>query len=105
MHVFRLFALFCLSLCAFVASASPLLTPLTSDQGLTQGAVQKLFIDRQGFLWVATANGLNLYDGTEVRQFLPSGNSFQDLSIVQLLEDDQQRFWVGASNAGVVPSR
>ncbi|MBN8446568.1 MAG: EAL domain-containing protein [Gammaproteobacteria bacterium] len=101
MHVFRLFALFWLSLFAFAASASPLLTPLTTDQGLTQGAVQKLFIDRQGFLWVATANGLNLYDGTQVRQFLPSANSFQDLSIVQLLEDDQRRFWVGASNAGV----
>ena len=101
MHFVRYFALVWISLNAFAALASPLLTPLTTDQGLSQGAVQKLLIDRQGFLWVATANGLNLYDGTQVRQFLPSNQSFQDLNVVQLLEDGQRRFWVAASNAGV----
>ncbi len=101
MHFFRALALCCLSLYAFAAASSPLLSPLTTDQGLSQGAVQKLFIDRQGFLWIATANGLNLYDGTQVRQFLPAGHTFQDLNIVQLVEDEHRRFWVGASNSGV----
>ena len=90
---------FCFS-CEALA-ISPLLSPLTTDQGLSQGTVQKLLIDRQGFLWVATASGLSLYDGTQVRRFSPKNHSFQDLSIVQLHDDSANRLWIAAKNVGL----
>lgn len=101
MRFLQIFVFFCCWVSTSLAATSPLLTPLTTDQGLSQGAVQKLLIDRQGFLWVATASGLNLYDGTQVRHFLPSTYSFKDINIVQLIEDEHQRFWAVASNVGV----
>jgi diguanylate cyclase (GGDEF)-like protein/PAS domain S-box-containing protein len=97
----RFLLLICGCLSPEIYAVSPLLTPLTTEQGLSQGTVQKLHIDSKGFLWVATASGLNLYDGTQVRQFSPKNYSFQDLSIVQLVEDESNRFWIAASNVGV----
>ncbi len=35
------------------------LLPLTTEQGLSRGSINKLYLDRQGFLWIATSNGLN----------------------------------------------
>lgn len=100
----RLFLIFwLLCLCSFYSNAntSPLLLPLSSEQGLSQGTVQTMFIDKQGFLWVGTSNGLNSYDGTQVKHFLPSTHAFKDLSIVEIEEDELSRFWVAASNYGI----
>ncbi len=36
---------------------------LSLEQGLSQAAVRALFQDSRGFLWVATEDGLNRYDG------------------------------------------
>lgn len=41
----------------------------TSDQGLSNDYVEEVVKDLQGFLWVATQNGLNRFDGHTFRQF------------------------------------
>ncbi len=41
----------------------------TSDHGLSNDYVREVTKDRQGFLWVATHNGLNRFDGHTFRRF------------------------------------
>ncbi|MCB0520942.1 MAG: hypothetical protein H6577_11330 [Lewinellaceae bacterium] len=47
----------------------------TTDQGLSNDYVKDIVKDRQGFLWVATLNGLNRFDGHSFWQFYHDPNS------------------------------
>lgn len=42
---------------------------LTTTEGLSSNRVNDLVQDDKGFLWVATSDGLNRFDGTEVTQY------------------------------------
>lgn len=39
------------------------------DEGLSQNSVYGMYQDKRGFLWIGTADGLNRYDGKEIRKF------------------------------------
>ena len=54
------------------AAAQPALhdlEKLTMADGLSSNMVRDVVQDGDGFLWIATDNGLNRYDGTEIRNF------------------------------------
>jgi len=42
---------------------------LTTREGLSQGFVSHIFQDSEGFIWVATKNGLNRHDGYRFEEF------------------------------------
>ena len=45
------------------APGSLKVTRLTSDDGLSQNRIYAILQDRRGFMWFATQDGLNRYDG------------------------------------------
>ncbi len=77
---------------------------LTTAQGLTNNNVNDLLQDRLGLIWFATEDGLNRYDGYELRtlRHIPGDeNSLADNSIWTLLEDRSGRIWLG-TKSGIV---
>jgi diguanylate cyclase (GGDEF)-like protein/PAS domain S-box-containing protein len=83
------------------AAQSPLLVPLTTEQGLSRGTVNSLYIDRQGFLWVGTSNGLNRYDATRNQVIQSHDHDMTELSFGQVFEDQFGRLWAIANNLGL----
>jgi len=72
--------------------------------GLSQGMVYDLMQDHQGFIWVATKDGLNRYDGYNFKVF--THNPYKAYSIsgntcTALLEDSQGRIWVSTEKDGL----
>ena len=80
---------------------APLLQPLTPDQGLSQSTVLDLMIDSNGFLWVATAGGLNRFDANKVSRMSAAEHGFDDVVFVKVIEDPQGRIWAAAENIGL----
>lgn len=39
------------------------------EQGLSRGAVTELYQDNRGYFWISTEDGLNRYDGEEIRTY------------------------------------
>jgi len=77
---------------------------ISTAQGLSQGMVFDLLQDREGFIWVATKNGLNRYDGYGFKVFSNDPYNTHSLSsntIVKLFEDSKGRIWVGTEDAGL----
>ncbi len=86
------------------AQTPPAYQSISTAQGLSQGMVFDLLQDKEGFIWVATKNGLNRYDGYNFKIFTNDPYNTQSLSsntIVELFEDSKGRIWAGTENAGV----
>jgi len=65
--------------------------------GLSQNNVYGVLQDSRGFIWIATIDGLNKYDGyhiTVYRNELKNENSLSHNFISGMLEDPQGRIWI-----------
>jgi signal transduction histidine kinase/CheY-like chemotaxis protein/ligand-binding sensor domain-containing protein/AraC-like DNA-binding protein len=77
---------------------------ISTAQGLSQGMVFDILQDKEGFMWVATKNGLNRYDGYSFKVFTNDPYNPHTLSsntILKLFEDSKGRIWAGTENAGL----
>ncbi|MDP5141816.1 EAL domain-containing protein [Rheinheimera baltica] len=99
-HLLCYFA-FSLLLTLSSAVASPLLRPLTPDQGLSQGSIRDLLLDKEGFLWLATDGGVNRYDSTSVTHITAQGYQLKALSFSSLLQDSSGKIWASSHHAGI----
>jgi ligand-binding sensor domain-containing protein/signal transduction histidine kinase len=78
-------------------------THLTTNDGLSQGYVTAILQDRRGFMWFATRDGLNRYDGNAFVVYKHNPNDPATLSsnfIQDLIEDDHGYLWI-VTNTGV----
>jgi signal transduction histidine kinase/DNA-binding response OmpR family regulator/ligand-binding sensor domain-containing protein len=86
------------------AAQQNLWKPITIADGLSQGMIYDMMQDHQGFMWVATKDGLNRYDGYNFKIF--THNPYKEYSIsgntcTALLEDSQGRIWVSTEKDGL----
>jgi signal transduction histidine kinase/ligand-binding sensor domain-containing protein len=73
---------------------------LTTNDGLSQGYVVAILQDRRGFMWFATRDGLNRYDGYNFVVYKNDPNDPGSLSsnfLQDLMEDDEGNLWVATS--------
>ncbi|MDX9749708.1 MAG: ATP-binding protein [Flavobacteriales bacterium] len=76
---------------------------ITIEDGLSQGMVGSIIQDRTGFLWFATKDGLNRYDGYGFKIFRHDpldSTSVRDNHILRVFEDGHGMIWVG-TNSGL----
>lgn len=78
------------------------------DEGLSQLTVSAMHSDDQGFLWVATQDGLNRFDGHRFRTYRAQPDTGRDgpglasSSIDSLaFEPARTRMWLGTNDAGL----
>ncbi len=78
-------------------------THLTTNDGLSQGYVVAILQDRRGFMWFATRDGLNRYDGNAFVVYKNNPKDSGSLSsnfLQDLMQDDHGYLWI-ATNTGV----
>ena len=69
----------------------------TGEDGLSQLAVQAVYQDRDGYIWLGTQAGLNCFDGHQFEVFGVRQGLANDW-INALTQDDQGRIWAGTNN-------
>jgi len=77
---------------------------LSLEQGLSQSVVGAILQDDLGFMWFATQDGLNRFDGYDFRVYRndPSdANSLGDGVIQALCEGQGEALWVGTNDGGL----
>ncbi|MCP4153027.1 MAG: hypothetical protein GY757_35170 [bacterium] len=77
---------------------------ITSEEGLSQDTVYCITQDKTGYIWIATLDGLNRFDGNnfEVYKNIPNRNSpykiiLSDTWITAVLEDRNGCLWIGTN--------
>ncbi|MBX2923968.1 MAG: helix-turn-helix domain-containing protein [Chitinophagaceae bacterium] len=101
-----IFFLLLFSACAKPASAqtSSGYETMSTAQGLSQGLINDMLQDKEGFIWIATKGGLNRYDGYSFKIFTTDpqdSSSISSNSLSNLLEDSKGRLWISTYDGGV----
>ncbi len=107
----RASALLCGCVCAAVLSAAGLAAAgptrpirfdrLSLEQGLSQSAVYRILQDRRGYIWLATEDGLNRYDGIAFKVYRHDAADSASLPasfIWDLDEDANGDLWIATSD-------
>ena len=99
-----IFILSFLCVCCFNTVAQLRFERIGNQQGLSQSTVIKIFQDKKGFIWFATRDGLNKYDGynfTVYRHIFNNPNSISSSNITSITEDNNENLWVGTADGGI----
>lgn len=74
---------------------------INTNNGLSNNYVSDLYQDRTGFLWFATDDGLNRFDGYDFKIYRNNPadkNSISDNAVLSFSEDAQGNLWIGTKN-------
>ncbi|MGC9342416.1 MAG: two-component regulator propeller domain-containing protein, partial [Bacteroidales bacterium] len=71
--------------------------------GLSDNSVTSIVKDGEDFMWIATRNGLNRYDGYEFKKYYAdeSKTSLPENSIVKLHLSQDKTLWIATENSGI----
>ncbi|KAA3614844.1 MAG: hypothetical protein D8M58_10340 [Calditrichaeota bacterium] len=93
------FALLWITNNLFAQNTDVVFERLNTSHGLSNNTAQRVFQDSKGFIWVATADGLNRYDGYSFKTFR---NDPQDTTSIisntiwSIYEDRTGNIWIGS---------
>lgn len=74
------------------------------QEGLSHNSVLSIIQDRRGFIWIATYDGLNRFDGYQFKEY---NHDYRDTTTMSqnlamaLHEDSKGRIWVGTPGMGL----
>ncbi|MCC8188411.1 MAG: hypothetical protein LIP08_13180 [Bacteroides sp.] len=71
------------------------------DKELSNSLVNQIYQDNKGFIWIATENGLNKFDGnrfTIYRHHPSEEHALKNNYVRTIFEDSRDRFWIGCIN-------
>ena len=94
--------LFALIICTTTARAQYRFDHWTADNGLPQNSVRDIVQTRDGYLWLATLDGLVRFDGVRFTVFNKSNSpGIFSNRFLQLYEDGQGDLWAITENSGL----
>ena len=77
---------------------------ITSDDGLSSNDIRCIIQDYKGFLWIGTQNGVNRYDGINIKIFRNVAGDSSTISsnwINTIFEDKNRNLWIGTRGSGL----
>lgn len=90
-----------LGLLQLVQQELPIPQVISTQDGLSNNIVYETYQDREGFIWIATDNGLNRFDGYDFKVFYHNAEDSTSISnnvVRTILEDSNGNMWVGTVN-------
>lgn len=87
--------------CCFFSNANPKFYALTQSDGISNGTINCILQDHEGFMWFGTRSGLNRFDGYQIEVYRTSpddSTGLPDNVIHSLFEDSRTRLWIATKN-------
>ncbi|MFS4457453.1 two-component regulator propeller domain-containing protein [Maribacter sp. 2304DJ31-5] len=74
---------------------------INRSNGLSNNRIKTIVKESDGFVWIGTNNGLNRYDGYDVKIYNQQNSNLTSNDITDILIDTSNRIWVATSGGGL----
>ncbi|NJB71951.1 hypothetical protein GGR42_002413 [Saonia flava] len=81
--------------------SQPLFTKINQIDGLSNGRVTSIVKENDGFVWIGTKNGLNRYDGFQMKVYNKENSNIGSNDISDILIDSRGQIWVTTLGGGL----
>jgi streptogramin lyase len=74
---------------------------ITTNQGLSQNHIGSILMDKKGFIWFGSEDGLNRFDGYAFKHYKhqkTDSTSINDSYILDILEDKAGNLWIATTS-------
>jgi len=106
--IFLIFSAILLTIEIFAQSHRIKFEHISLEQGLSQSSVKSIVQDSHGFMWFATIDGLNKYDGYRIKVYEYKNNQKNSISdnVLSVVYESNEgnvkhTFWVGTAGNGL----
>ncbi len=79
----------------------PIFDKIDRSNGLSNNRINSIVKESNGFVWIGTNNGLNRYDGLDVKIYNQQNSNLNSNDITDILIDSSHKMWVGTSDGGL----
>ncbi len=103
--IFTTLLLFIFTFFVGVAQSNVKFERYSIETGLSSNEIYQVYQDSKGFIWIATKDGLNRYDGYHFITYKANqqdANALQTNVIQYVYEDRQNNFWIGTEDGLVL---
>lgn len=92
-----IYCLLCLPLSLSLKAQQIIVSPMPFLDKLSMNSIFNLYQDRQGFIWMGTAYGLERYDGYDIQSFINNYKNPRKLSHndIRSFTEDDDFLWIG----------
>lgn len=96
----KVFIIACCIMCACVGIKAQKTRLITTEDHLSNSLINQVYQDSKGYIWIATEDGLNRYDGDNFRVYRTSNSkgSISSNYVHRVYEDSKSQLWVGTLN-------
>jgi ligand-binding sensor domain-containing protein/AraC-like DNA-binding protein len=77
---------------------------ISVENGLSNNFVKAIYKDKAGFVWIGTLEGLDRFDGMEIKSFSQKAMGTRE-SVGAICEDEEGNLWIGAESGLFVYDR
>ena len=95
---------FCLCFYVYAQENKNNIKYFSLEEGLSQVTINDLLQDKTGYVWIATQDGLNRFDGDHFKHYRYKEQDSTSISgnlTIVLLEDKKANIWVGTIGSGL----
>ncbi|WP_010180524.1 hybrid sensor histidine kinase/response regulator transcription factor [Aquimarina agarilytica] len=92
-HFTLLTLLFLISISPINGQSEVIFTSIDQEDGLSNNRIWSIKQDKDKFIWIATSNGLNRYDGTHIKTFNEQNSTISSNIIYDIYIDTNNTIW------------
>ncbi len=102
MKLFKIFlVLFFLGITFCLSQSQPVFKKINQSTGLSSGRITSIAYENKGYVWIGTNNGLNRFDGFQIKVYNKQNSNISSNDISDVLIDSKNRMWIATLGGGL----
>ena len=97
----NIFIVFFLGTSFCFSQSQPLFKKINKSIGLSNGRITRIVKEKDGYVWIGTNNGLNRFDGQEIKVYNKQNSTIGSNDVSDIIIDSKNKIWIATLGGGL----